>query len=122
MKNHKVIFVLDDDLCLRILMKHIIESFGYSVELYANPDEALKNFHDNVFLIFTDLNMQPFSDLQFLKNIRQFSKIPIVMISAQGELSEEIYAKALGVNCFLSKPFSRDQVLQEIKKYDLPHS
>ena len=44
------------------------------------------------------------------------------MISAQGELSEEIYAKALGVNGFLTKPFSRDQVLQEIKKYDLSHS
>ncbi len=113
-----IIFVLDDDISIRLLMRHIIESFGYKVEVFDDAKKAIEALHEGVFLIFTDLNMQPMSGLHFSKIVRQHSSIPIVMITAQGEQSSEIYARALGVNGFLTKPFSREQLFTEIEKYD----
>ncbi len=116
--NNQLIVVFCKDISLRLLIDYILKSRYQNIQFISSLSELSGIYSPNIFLIIFDFGTEPTQTLQAIKTIRQVSKIPIMVIENYTEISDEIHLKALGVNSFLTNPFSRDQLLAEVKKYE----
>ena len=82
---------------------------GYSILEAVDGEEALKVFEENennISLILLDVMMPKLDGWSVLRQIRQTSKVPIIMLTARGEEQDELFGFELGVDEYISKPFS----------------
>ena len=102
------ILVADDEERMRKLLNDFLTRRGYSVTEAADGEEALERFFDdkNISLILLDVMMPKMDGFQVLKEIRQYSEVPIIMLTAKGEEQDELKGFRLGVDEYISKPFS----------------
>ncbi len=107
MDNIKIL-VADDESRMRKLVKDFLRKKGYDVVEAADGEEALDRFYEdkNISLIICDVMMPRMDGFEVVKEIRQHSKIPIIMLTARGEESDELEGFDLGVDEYISKPFS----------------
>ncbi len=107
--NDVTILVVDDESRMRKLIKDFLMQKGYSILEAADGEEALKVFEENqnkINLILLDVMMPKLDGWSVLRQIRQTSKIPIVMLTARGEEQDELFGFELGVDEYISKPVS----------------
>ena len=105
----KSILVVDDEVRMRKLIKDFLGAKGYSVIEAKDGEEALKIFEENsskIQLILLDVMMPKLDGWSVLRQIRQTSKVPIIMLTARGEEQDELFGFELGVDEYISKPFS----------------
>ena len=103
------ILVVDDEQRMRKLIKDFLATKGYSILEAADGEEALKVFEENknhIVLILLDVMMPKLDGWSVLRQIRQTSKVPIIMLTARGEEQDELFGFELGVDEYISKPFS----------------
>lgn len=102
------ILVADDESRMRKLVKDFLRKKGYDVVEAADGEEALDCFYEdkNISLIICDVMMPKMDGFEVVREIRQHSKIPIIMLTAKGEESDELEGFDLGVDEYISKPFS----------------
>ena len=103
------ILVVDDEARMRKLVKDFLMKKGYDVIEAENGEEALKVFEENenkINLILLDVMMPKLDGWSVLRQIRQSSKVPIIMLTARGEEQDELFGFELGVDEYISKPFS----------------
>ena len=102
------IMVVDDESRMRKLVKDFLRKKGYEVIEAADGEEALDHFYadKNISLIICDVMMPKIDGFEVVKEIRQHSKVPIIMLTAKGEESDELVGFDLGVDEYISKPFS----------------
>lgn len=103
------ILVVDDELRMRKLIKDFLAAKGYSILEAGDGEEALEIFEKNrnkISLIILDVMMPKLDGWSVLRQIRQESKIPIIMLTARGEEQDELFGFELGVDEYISKPFS----------------
>ena len=115
------VLVVDDDDDLRDSLKSLLEREGYDISTACNGSDAVSIFRSNpTDLIITDIIMPEKGGLESIIELRQeFPDIKIIAISGGGRIGAKDYlqlAKALGANSVLSKPFSRTEILESIKK------
>lgn len=107
--NDITILIVDDESRMRKLIKDFITQKGYSTLEAADGEEALKVFEENqnrIKLILLDVMMPKLDGWSVLRQIRQTSKVPIIMLTARGEEQDELFGFELGVDEYISKPFS----------------
>ncbi len=107
--NDITILVVDDESRMRKLIKDFLMQKGYSILEAADGEEALKVFEENkgkINLILLDVMMPKLDGWSVLRQIRQTSKVPIVMLTARGEEQDELFGFELGVDEYISKPVS----------------
>lgn len=107
--NDIKILVVDDESRMRKLVRDFLMQKGYSVLEAGDGEEALKVFEENenkISLILLDVMMPKLDGWSVLRQIRQTSKIPIIMLTARGEEQDELFGFELGVDEYISKPFS----------------
>ena len=107
--NDIKILVVDDEARMRKLIKDFLIQKGYSVIEAADGEEALKVFEENqnqISLILLDVMMPKLDGWSVVRQIRQTSKVPIIMLTARGEEQDELFGFELGVDEYISKPFS----------------
>ena len=107
--NDVTILVVDDESRMRKLIKDFIMQKGYSILEAGDGEEALKTFEENqnkIGLILLDVMMPKLDGWSVLRQIRQTSKVPIVMLTARGEEQDELFGFELGVDEYISKPVS----------------
>ena len=107
--NDITILVVDDEARMRKLIKDFLNQKGYQILEAGDGEEALKVFEENsnkVNLILLDVMMPKLDGWSVLRQIRQNSKIPIMMLTARGEEQDELFGFELGVDEYISKPFS----------------
>ena len=107
--NDITILIVDDESRMRKLIKDFLTQKGYSTLEAADGEEALKVFEENqnhIKLILLDVMMQKLDGWSVLRQIRQNSKVPIIMLTARGEEQDELFGFELGVDEYISKPFS----------------
>ena len=105
----KSILVVDDEVRMRKLIKDFLGAKGYSVIEAKDGEEALKIFEENsskIQLILLDVMMPKLDGWSVLRQIRKTSKVPIIMLTARGEEQDELFGFELGVDEYISKPFS----------------
>ncbi len=103
------ILVVDDESRMRKLIKDFLKVKGYEIFEAADGEEALKIFeeHENKMdLILLDVMMPKLDGWSVLRQIRQVSSVPIVMLTARGEEQDELFGFELGVDEYITKPFS----------------
>lgn len=103
------ILVVDDEARMRKLIKDFLVAKGYSIIEAEDGEKALQIFEENqpkIDLILLDVMMPKLDGWSVLRQIRQTSKVPIIMLTARGEEQDELFGFELGVDEYISKPFS----------------
>ena len=103
------ILVVDDEQRMRKLIKDFLTASGYSILEAEDGEKALEIFQENknkIDLILLDVMMPKLDGWSVLRQIRQESKVPIIMLTARGEEQDELFGFELGVDEYISKPFS----------------
>ena len=103
------ILVVDDEQRMRKLIKDFLTAKGFSILAAEDGEKALEVFENNknkISLILLDVMMPKLDGWSVLRQIRQDSKVPIIMLTARGEEQDELFGFELGVDEYISKPFS----------------
>ena len=107
--SNNYILVVDDEARMRKLIRDFLIAKGYSILEAEDGEKALEVFEENknkITLILLDVMMPKLDGWSVLRQIRQESKIPIMMLTARGEEQDELFGFELGVDEYISKPFS----------------
>ena len=107
MESLKVL-VVDDESRMRKLVKDFLSVKGFQVIEAADGEEAVDIFFNqkDISLILLDVMMPRMDGWEVLKTIRQYSPVPIIMLTARAEERDELQGFELGVDEYISKPFS----------------
>lgn len=107
MSSYKIL-VVDDEMRMRKLIKDFLTTKNYEVLEAEDGKKALDLFHihDDINLIILDVMMPVLDGWATLREIRKTSTIPIIMLTARGEERDELFGFELGVDEYISKPFS----------------
>ena len=102
------ILVVDDESRMRKLVKDFLGREGYQVLEAGDGLEAMETFYaeKDIALIILDVMMPKMDGWQTCREIRQSSKVPIIMLTARGDERDELQGFNLGVDEYISKPFS----------------
>lgn len=106
--NHSKILIVDDESRMRKLISDFLSASGYETIEAENGQKALDLFAENndIRLILLDVMMPILDGWATLREIRKTSKIPVIMLTARGEERDELFGFELGVDEYISKPFS----------------
>ena len=102
------ILVVDDESRMRKLIRDFLEREGYQILEAADGVEAMDHFYEdkNIDLIILDVMMPRMDGWQVCKEVREYSKVPIMMLTARAEEQNELKGFELGVDEYITKPFS----------------
>ncbi len=108
MLNMIKILVVDDESRMRKLVHDFLAKKGYTVLEAANGREAVDIFFDSndISLILLDVMMPEMDGWQVCREIRQYSDVPIIMLTARSDEMDELQGFQLGVDEYVTKPFS----------------
>lgn len=123
-----LILVVDDDIRMLRMMKRMLELEGFQVLTANGGDEALKLFEKEVpALVLLDIMMPDMDGYTVCRRIREFSQVPIIMVTAKGEDKEKVEGLDIGADDYVTKPFSASElaarvraVLRRISNQDRP--
>lgn len=102
------ILVVDDEQRMRKLVKDFLLKADFAVLEAGDGIEALNVFDENpdISLIILDVMMPRMDGWETVKEIRKTSSVPVIMLTAKGEENDELYGFKLGVDEYITKPFS----------------
>lgn len=102
------VLVVDDEPRMRKLISDFLMKAGYAVVEAADGEQAMDFFYEqkDIALILLDVMMPKMDGWQVCKEIRQNSKVPIIMLTAKAEEQDELKGFDLGVDEYIGKPFS----------------
>ncbi len=102
------ILVVDDESRMRKLVRDFLERQGFQVLEAEDGLKAMEIFYDDkdISLIILDVMMPKMDGWQVCREVRQSSKIPVIMLTARSEERDELQGFELGVDEYISKPFS----------------
>lgn len=107
MKNCKIL-VIDDESRMRKLVRDFLTKKGYEVLEASNGEEAMEIFYEDkeIDLLILDVMMPKMDGWEVCREVRKTSKIPIIMLTAKGDERDELLGFELGVDEYVTKPFS----------------
>ena len=102
------VLVVDDEARMRKLVKDFLSVKGFTVLEAGDGEEAVDIFfaQKDIALILLDVMMPKMDGWEVVKTIRKYSQVPIIMLTARGEERDELQGFSLGVDEYISKPFS----------------
>ena len=110
------VMIVDDESRMRKLIKDFLIKEDYKIIEAADGSEALDKFVENkIDLILLDIMMPKLDGWSVLRQIRQTSNVPVIMLTARGEEHDELFGFELGVDEYISKPFSPKVLVARIK-------
>ena len=116
------IFVVDDDPVIANLVFHNLSSSGYRVAQFATGSEMLDSIDSEwpgesawPDLVVLDIMMPGPNGLEIARNLREFSQIPILMLSIRDETETKLAALDLGADDYLTKPFEVTELLARVR-------
>ena len=110
------LLIIDDDIELCNLLVEYLSSEGFNCSVETNGTTGQKKILEEMFdLVILDVMLPGTSGLDILRNIRQSSQVPVLMLTARGEESDRITGLELGADDYLPKPFNPRELLARIK-------
>lgn len=104
-----LILIVDDEVRMRKIIKDFLVAKNFKIIEAKDGEEALEVFElnkDRINLVLLDVMMPKIDGWTVLRKIRQESKVPVIMLTARGEEQDELFGFELGVDEYISKPFS----------------
>ena len=115
-KKKALIMVVDDDIRMLRMMKRMLELEDFDV-LTANCGEAaLKSFDkDTPNLVLLDIMMPDMDGYEVCRRIREFSQVPIIMVTAKGDDKEKVEGLNTGADDYVTKPFAASELAARVR-------
>ena len=107
--DNTTILIVDDEARMRKLIKDFLHAKNYKILEAEDGEKALEVFEENkekINLVLLDVMMPKVDGWTVLRKIRSESKVPVIMLTARGEEQDELFGFELGVDEYVSKPFS----------------
>ena len=110
------ILVIDDDLSIRRLLRSSLRERGYRVSVAASGEEGLDlAAGDPAAVVILDLSLPDTDGVEVCRQLRSWSDVPILVLSARDKETEKLRALDLGADDYLTKPFSTHELLARIR-------
>ena len=110
------LLITDDDLHLRKLVRTYAEVDGYACEEAENGFQALEKLQSGQFdLMILDIMMPGMDGFETMAELRKFSRIPVILLTARNEEYDKLLGFHLGGDDYLSKPFSPRELMARVK-------
>ena len=115
--NKLKILVVDDESRMRKLVRDFLEKQNFAVLEAGDGSEALDIFFDNqdIALIILDVMMPKMDGWQVCREVRGYSEVPIIMLTARSDERDELQGFELGVDEYISKPFSPNILVARVE-------
>jgi len=112
----RTILVVDDDEKLNRLLKRFLKDFGYDIYSAVDADDGLKKVRTIMpDLIILDVMLPGMSGFDVCKRIRESSAVPIIMLTARGDVMDKVVGLELGADDYLPKPFEPRELVARIQ-------
>lgn len=116
MSEHKKVLIVDDESQITRVLRHSLTAHQYDVRTAADGVSGLETFHDwHPDLIITDLQMPEMDGIEFCREIRKISQLPIIVLSVRGEEKTKVQALDAGADDYVTKPFGIDELLARVR-------
>jgi two-component system, OmpR family, KDP operon response regulator KdpE len=116
MTRKPVVLVVDDELQILRVMRASLPARGYEVRTAAGGQEALDEISKEMpDLIILDLAMPRVPGLEVCRRVREFSRVPIIVLSAKEMKSDKVAALDMGADDYVTKPFGMDEMLARMR-------
>ena len=112
----KKILIVEDDINIRSLLQMYLEQEGFQVEVAGDGAEGLRVFkrvHPDLVLL--DLMMPVMDGTQMMRELRSFSQVPVVVITARSDTFDKIALLELGADDYVTKPFETREVIARVR-------
>ena len=110
------ILVVDDEELIRDVIKEYLEANNYTVEEASNGIEALEKLENNKYdLLILDIMMKELDGFSMLDRLDKNKMIPTIVLSARGEEYDKLHGFDLGIDDYLTKPFSPKELVARVK-------
>ena len=110
------ILIIDDDEKLCQLLESYLADFGFRVAAATHPEKGLAAIRKEVpDLVILDVMMPDMNGFETCKQIRRFSSVPVIMLTARGELMDKVVGLELGADDYLPKPFEPRELVARIQ-------
>lgn len=116
MSDKQRILIVDDERQITRVLSRGLTTKGYDVHVAADGEAALQTFVDwHPDLVITDLSMPNMNGLELCRRLRNFSEVPIIILSVKGEERAKVEALDAGADDYVTKPFGIDELLARIR-------
>lgn len=110
------ILIVDDDVNICDLLRLYLEKEGYETEIATDGYKAIDCFNSSSpDLVLLDIMLPGLDGWQICREIRKTSQVPIIMLTAKGELFDKVLGLELGADDYITKPFETKEVIARIK-------
>ncbi|EGM77761.1 response regulator with CheY-like receiver domain and winged-helix DNA-binding domain protein [Rheinheimera sp. A13L] len=110
------LLVLEDDTGLQSFLQTLLDSQGYQSLIHAQGKQGFALLKEHSFdLILLDLGLADMDGIQWLQQLRSWSEVPVIVISARGKELDKVQALDSGANDYVTKPFSSAELLARIR-------
>jgi two-component system KDP operon response regulator KdpE len=115
MNNERILVVDDDPLILRLVRVHL-EKAGYRILTAMNGEDALNLVAaESPDLVVLDLMLPKMDGYEVCRSIREFSLVPVVMLTAKGDQVDKLRGFEMGADDYLTKPFGPPELLARVR-------
>ncbi|MEA1962227.1 MAG: response regulator transcription factor [Bacillota bacterium] len=116
MENTAKIMIVDDEESVQNVVQSIMTKDGYQICFAADGEEALKVFSDEQpHLVILDIMLPEIDGFEVCRRIRETSSVPIIMLSAKGDIVDKTVGFTMGTDDYLAKPFSPVELSLRVK-------
>ena len=116
MEKKFTVLVVDDEDRIVYFLRSKLRVSGYEVVTAGNGKEAIEQFHKcEPDIIVLDLIMPEMDGFEFLKELRTFSNVPVIILSAKSDDADKIKGLTLGADDYLPKPFNPNELIARIE-------
>lgn len=111
-----LVLIIDDDIRMLRMMKRVLELEGFRVLAASNGETSLKIFEkENPDLVLLDIMLPDMDGYSVCQRIREFSQVPIIMVTAKGDDKEKVEGLDLGADDYVTKPFSASELAARVR-------
>jgi len=115
-QKKKRIVVIEDNEKTILLLRDYLTQFDYEVTAYTNPLEGIRKLEKDLpDLIILDVMLPEMNGFEVCRSIRKNSSVPIIMLTARGDVTDRIVGLELGADDYLPKPFEPRELLARIQ-------
>ena len=110
------ILVVEDDMQIRNFICYSVRNEGYNCKIAVTGTQAINTvLNESVDVIILDLGLPDIDGIDVINEIRQWSEIPIIVVSARDQDKEKAYALDMGADDYVSKPFGVMELLSRVR-------
>lgn len=118
MKDFKILLV-EDEKQMSMFIEMELTHEGYKVDVAYDGIEAVEKAENMEYqLILLDIMMPGLNGIEVCRRIRQFSCVPIIMLTAKSDIPDKVLGLDVGANDYLTKPFAIEELLARIRVYE----